>query len=390
MLPQRRIITAGVAAIATVWLWGTVALRAQQEDSRTNRRADSAQGAETDDSRPVVIQREPLQLTDPARYKTSLHLSPIRTVRLAAPVAAVVRSLHVKQGQRIDAQAEAIQLDDTEQKLLLTKARAKYRAAQIRAKPSYTKDDVDLVELAEAELEAAKAELDLAEHRLEQMSVRAPFGGTVFRIEVAEGQIVQPGDVLAVIGDTSQLKVEVPVDRKEIEPGKTISLRSEDAAVDAKAESVLPLDSRFEPLRDLVPSIASAVAVVDNSNGRLHAGQTIYSPLIPRYPVVEISTASVSNMPGGLRKVQVVRDNVIRDVQVDLLGQVGVDRLFVSGRFAENDEVIVSASQQLPDGTLIRPQTRAPSPGDSSSSDRSRTQISSPTRSETSRTKSGF
>jgi len=44
---------------------------------------------------------------------------------------------------------------------------------------------------------------------------------------------------------------------------------------------------------------------------------------------------------------------------VQLLAQVGLERVFVSGPFLEADEAIVRSSQSLPDGTQIRPSTAA-------------------------------
>ena len=49
-----------------------------------------------------------------------------------------------------------------------------------------------------------------------------------------------------------------------------------------------------------------------------------------------------------------MRSGVIRNVLVRLLGQVGTDLSYVSGSFAPGDELIVSASQALADGTQVR------------------------------------
>jgi hypothetical protein len=106
---------------------------------------------------------------------------------------------------------------------------------------------------------------------------------------------------------------------------------------------------------------------VDNSAGKLHAGQTVYSDLIPLTPVALVPAACVSNVPDGNRKVKVLRDNVIRDVIVRILAKVGTESVFVSARFNEGDEVILSSSRELADGTPLRALAARPSAADGGS-----------------------
>jgi hypothetical protein len=77
--------------------------------------------------------------------------------------------------------------------------------------------------------------------------------------------------------------------------------------------------------------------------------------MIPRQPVVEVANSAVGNLPDGHRKVQVVRQNIVRDISVVTLGQVGSKRVFVSGAFAEGDEVIYESSHVLGDAFQLKP-----------------------------------
>jgi hypothetical protein len=73
-------------------------------------------------------------------------------------------------------------------------------------------------------------------------------------------------------------------------------------------------------------------------------------------------------VPDGNRKVKVLRDNVIRDVIVRILAKVGTESVFVSARFNEGDEVILSSSRELADGTPLRAVAARPSAADGGSS----------------------
>jgi hypothetical protein len=112
--------------------------------------------------------------------------------------------------------------------------------------------------------------------------------------------------------------------------------------------------------------VASAVIVVENLDGRFKPGQSVYVPLIPRQPVVEVQAGSIGNLPDGERKIQVVRQSVVRDVPVLLMGSVGVNRVFVSGPFADGDEVITESSHQLGDAFQLKQSTTNGSGSDNS------------------------
>ena len=149
------------------------------------------------------------------------------------------------------------------------------------------------------------------------------------------------------------------MERAAAEQGKSVTIKIEANEVEGKIDAVIPLHTRFDALRELFESITSAVILFDNGDGRLKPGQTVYVPLVPRQPVVEVATSAVGNLPDGQRKVQVVRQSIVRDIPVILMGQVGSNRLFVSGTFAEGDEVIYEASHQLGDAFQLKHATAA-------------------------------
>lgn len=308
--------------------------------------------ANTGDS--VLVKREAAKLIDPQKYRTPLYLEPYQTVALVAPHDAVVRQIPAKPNARVTAQSELVRLDNTAQKLTLQRAQALYKAATIEQK-LVDKSNENLVALAQAKVDAAKADVDLAQYQLEQSTLRAPLSGEVLRILVTEGQTVRAGEPLLVVGDVSKLKVEVPVERSAVEKDKPHAIKVESAEVQGKVEAVLPLHSRFDALRDLFESVASATIVVDNADGKYKPGQTVYVPLIPRHPVVEVPSASIGNLADGQRRVQVLRQWVVRDLPVVLMGGIGSGRLYVSGPFADADEVIYETSHQLPDGYQMKP-----------------------------------
>ncbi|MEM9702647.1 MAG: hypothetical protein AAF907_09405, partial [Planctomycetota bacterium] len=159
----------------------------------------------------------------------------------------------------------------------------------------------------------------------------------------------------------------IPIDRSPAEPapdaapgtppppapkvGDTTTISVEGAEAQATITALLPLSERFEPLRDLVAS--PVLARVTLPGTRFRDGQTVYVPVVPRDPVAEAPTEALIPAGDGGRLVQVVRENVVRDLPVRLLGRIGETRAFLSGPFAKGDEVILSSTRDLPDGTVL-------------------------------------
>jgi len=351
-----------LAALAVAFAFVT-ALAASEPKTSSRRGAgaksssksgEEATGAESNSGpTEIVIHRRRIHLRTPEKYQLSMHLDPVRTVRLAAPFDGSVKSILHKAGDRLESGGEVVRMDTTEKQLRLDRAKALFKVAQIEEKVADA-DKGSAKQLAAARLEAAKADLDLAVYWVEQGAVRAPFNCEILRVDVPEGQIVRLGDPLATVGDTSALLVEIPVDRNATKAGQPLEIKVEDRAVPGTVDSILPLGSRFESLRDLLPSAASAIVIVPNPDGRLRAGQTVYSPLIPREFVADVPNSCIANLPDGNHRVQVLRNNVVRDVPIATLAAVGPDRSFVSGAFDPNDEVIESATPELADGTVVR------------------------------------
>lgn len=315
---------------------------------------------EPEEENKTVIKRQPVVLKDPRSYKIAMRLEPAKSIALTAPVDGVVRSLHATVGEMVKSQNDVVRMDDTRAALVERAAKAAADAKRIQQKIAETKNDPDLVALASAEYEEAKAKLDLAQLDHERMIVRSPFVGTILKVYVVENQFVRAGDPLVELGDVKTLHAQVPVDRKQTSPNTPIEIKVENRDVRGTVLEIQPPGLEMEPLRELVDSLATATVTVDNSTGEFQPGQAVYSSIIPENPVVVVPSLTVSNQDDGSRKVQVVRDFVVRDVTINPLAQIGVERLYVAGLFAAGDEVVVSSTAELHDGMRLVPQTEKP------------------------------
>jgi membrane fusion protein (multidrug efflux system) len=356
MLQSRWQWMACVAVV--VFLIGPAAVRAWQSPAeKSGNKAEGSGGAGESPTQEVVIKREAISIVPPDAYKVSLQLLPAKMLDLTAPHDGVIRSVSALPGQKVAREFDPVRLDDSRANLILRRAKANLQAATVERKLAQSKNDADALAIADARLEAAQADLELAQHDANRTIVRTPFAGQVLRVHVVEGQFVRAGNRLLTLADTSRLQLEIPIDRSTSKVGDQVELKIEGAAINARIDAILPLAERFEPMRDLAASPASALVSIDNSQGKLAAGQTVHTKLIPLDAVAIVPTTGVTNVPDGSRKVQVLRSNVVRNVVVQVLSQVGNERVYVSGPLVTGDELIVSSSPELPDGTVLRGRT---------------------------------
>ena len=120
----------------------------------------------------------------------------------------------------------------------LVKAQAEMTKAQKEYDLLSSGSDTDEKALAEAQYEAARANLAAAQAALADVELTAPFDGTVASLEVKTGETVTPGQVAASVADFSSWVIKTTdlteLDVVNITEGQTVQI-----ALDAFPEEVL-------------------------------------------------------------------------------------------------------------------------------------------------------
>ncbi len=310
----------------------------------------------------VEVKRMRLRLIDPQQYRVTLQLEPSTMIDLVAPADGYLRSLEHQAGATVRQEETVARMENAEAQFELERAKALQRVAEIELDLAKEKGDSRGVELAQANATAAEANAQLANLKFERTTLRSPIAGIVFETGASPGRFLRAGDLVATVGDTTKLVVELPMARSAAAEGTEIDLDVADKTVKARIERVQPLSSKYDAIRDIVVDAVSAVVVVDNSKGDFAVGQTVRTPLIPENPVCIVPNSAIGNLEGnGGRKVQVIRSNVVTDVPVQVMSGVGESTSYVSGALTEEDELITSSSIPLEDGIQVR-RAGAPKP----------------------------
>jgi multidrug efflux pump subunit AcrA (membrane-fusion protein) len=297
------------------------------------------------------IEAVPLELTMPERYQTAPVLEPVRRVTLVAPKDGLVRSFSVQLGATVREAQEVAQLDRSE-----AAARLKVALAEVKEKQALVKRQAR-DEVAQAQLEGAQARAELAQLELDRCTLHAPFAGRVMEIPVCSGQYVLKGTTILEIADVSSLKALHPVNRRSVKAGSALKVEVEDQEVAGKVQSILPLPDSFLMLRELVTPFAAAWVVLSNAKGELEPGLRLRSSFVPSRPIATVPKRAMKQESArGAEEtiVQVLRNEYVTNVPVQVLGDIGPERVQISGGFRPADALIVGSSVPLLPGTLVR------------------------------------
>ncbi len=239
-------------------------------------------------------------------------VKPSHQVTLSAPLDAIVQTIPVDEGERVEAQAEVARMDDQLQVVRVMSARlqaeseAALREAELvlaesqimldRATQAATKDAASEWEVRRSKLqrdqaqaglddtkdkiEVAKVNLVLEEELLKKYRLNAPFAGIVLRVHTEEGATLQRGGEIITLVQLDPLEAEfyIPIDLDgQLAVGQSVDLRV-DAAI-AAARSIPTVNATVKSIDPVVDSASRtfrAVLTIPNPGTRLPAGISVF------------------------------------------------------------------------------------------------------------------
>lgn len=176
-------------------------------------------------------------------------------VNITAQRTGKIAKLYVEEGDRVEAGGLIAELNTSEVVASLNKARADLKKAEIdlldvrteyKRKEALSEeglvtqqqldDALKRLSIAEAELEMAKAALDIAQLQYDYSFIKSPVNGVVSKRPVDVGDTATPGLLIASVVDPDSLYIEAPVDEADVGSvalGQTVKI-----TVDAYPEKI--------------------------------------------------------------------------------------------------------------------------------------------------------
>lgn len=165
-------------------------------------------------------------VTSPLKIDTSFtreyvsQIKSVRNIEIRALEKGFLQNIYVDEGQSVKAGQLLFRIMPKMYEAELLKAQAETRAAEIELQNTKLLSDKNVVSqnelaMAKAKLDQAKAETSLAKFHLSATEIRAPFDGTIDRIPLKLGSLVDEGELLTSLSDNSQMFVYFNVSEPE-------------------------------------------------------------------------------------------------------------------------------------------------------------------------------
>lgn len=234
------------------------------------------------------------------------------------------------------------------------RARANAAKEQLDAQINTAKQNNQAIASAQASVEAARTQVEIAKQEVADTIVRAPFSGFVTTRDVAVGEFVSSSDVIAVIIRSNPIKIQMQVaesDLPSIFVGRGVSIQV-DAYRDRRFSGTV---SAINPSVD--PNSRSAIveARIENPDNALRSGMFATARINKEGGSTGIfvpKSAVYNHIPTGSFRAFVIVDGIAKLRTIQLGPEEGDSYQILSG--LEADEVVATSNlEQLYEGAKV-------------------------------------
>lgn len=315
-------------------------------------------------------------VTTPLKTDTSFtkeyvsQIKSVRNIEVRAQEKGYLQNIYVDEGQYVKAGQLLFRIMPKLYEAELLKAEAEAKAAGIELQNTKILADKSIVSknelaMAQAKLDQANAEKALAKLHLSFTEIRAPFDGTIDRLPLKLGSLVDEGELLTSLSDNSQMFAYFNVSEPEYLDYQSNVKDRADNRVTLLLANGQPLKSqgKVETIESEFDNETGNIAFrarFDNPGRLLRNGQTgkiqmtvpIHNALIiPQKATYEIQDK---------KYVFVVDDHgVIRSKEISIMGAMP-DLYVVGSGLAENDKILLEGVQKVKDDNRIEPEFKSP------------------------------
>lgn len=279
-----------------------------------------------------------------------------RSITLFPKQPGIVSSIELTAGQQVEQGKELIRLDDSQEKLAVGLAEAKFREAERaleRSTSLLTRDAVSqvTVDTARTALETARLELEQVKQSLADRTIRAPFTGVVGIPSVEEGDFVTQSTALITLDDRSKIIVEFDVAElflSRLKPGLEVEATNGGFRNRIFKGAIASIDSRLEASTRSV----RVRAELPNSDDLLRAGMSFVVTVRlegEEYPTID-ELALRWEREGAY--VWRIADNKADKVRIEVIKRLE-GRVFVAGELREGELIAVEGTQRLRPGREV-------------------------------------
>lgn len=279
------------------------------------------------------------------------------SVNVMARVSQTVREIHFSDGQDVKKGDLLIVLNDREerarvQELEFRLAEAKRQLDRLRELAKRNAASTTQIDEQEVRVEQTTAELAVAQSRLEEMQIKAPFQGRLGIRQVSLGSLVRSGDVITTLDALHPIYVDFSVPElylPSLTPGLSVTAQS--VAYDNRT-----FEGKIKSLASRVDPVTRAIQVraeLDNSSFELRPGMLLHVELERRVDYT-LMIAEGAIIPIRNEHYAYIIDEEGRASMVEVeIGRRQPGWVEILGGISEGDQVIVEGTIQVRDGLPV-------------------------------------
>lgn len=241
---------------------------------------------------------------------------------------------------------------ETKQKALAS-AEAAVQSAEERVKLLEAGTRIELIDEAQAQLDAAKADAELAQLAVAWCTITSPIDGVIVQWSARQGQYLDRAAPLATVIDLREVFVQLRIPSAEL--GKVRDGTAVDVDVPAVAGRTFHgTVTRLSGQADALTGSVDVFATLKNDDGSLRPGLGCHARVwLPEIPVaLAIPIAAVADH-SGTPVVTVIRDKQAHEVKVTL-GAKTRDLVQVLSGLSPGDLVATTGGYGLPEGCPVQ------------------------------------
>ncbi|MEJ2883369.1 efflux RND transporter periplasmic adaptor subunit [Pedobacter sp. GR22-6] len=319
---------------------------------------------------------EQYTVTNPVKIDTSFtkeyvsQIKSVRNIEIRAQEKGFLQNIYVDEGQFVKAGQVLFRIMPKVYEAELLKAQAEEKSAEIELQNTSLLSEKNVVSkneqaVAQAKLQAARAEVALAKLHLGFTEIRAPFDGTIDRIPLKLGSLIDEGELLTSLSDNSQMfayfnvsepeYLQYQTDQKD-RAGTHVNLLLANGEAFKYKGNVEVIESEFNNETGAIAFRAR----FENPGKLLRNGETgKVQMLVPLKNAIVIPQKSTYEIQDKKYVFIVDKNNKVNAREITITGEIP-DLYVVSTGLTESDKILLEGVQKVKENDKIKFEYESP------------------------------
>lgn len=315
-------------------------------------------------------EQEKYAATSPFRIDTSFtkeyvaQIQSVKNIEIRAQEKGYLQSINVDEGRNVKAGQLLFQITPNIYQAEYLKAQAAVKEAELELLNTKTLSDKDIVSksesaIAQAKLEEAKAEMELAKLHLSFTQIKAPYDGVVDRIPLKLGSLIDEGALLTTLSDNKSVYAYFNVTESEY-----LTYKAQGDTGNMKSVSLLLANNELHKYKGLVETIEGQF---DNETGNIAFRAKFPNPdmllkhgetgkvrmTVPLKHALVIPQKATYELQDKVYLFVIDKDNKVRSRTITVKGRMPDIYVVDDADLNEGDKILLEGIQKVKDGDKI-------------------------------------